>query len=33
MPVSTLIVVVGAWFLLAGLTLLAYRANRNGDED
>jgi hypothetical protein len=33
MPVSTLIVVVGAWILLAGLTLLAYRINRGRDED
>jgi hypothetical protein len=33
MPVSTLIVVVGSWLLLAALTLLAYRANRNEDGD
>jgi len=33
MPASTLIVVVGAWLLLAGLTLLAYRFNRDRGED
>jgi hypothetical protein len=33
MPASTLIVVVGAWLLIAGLTLLAYRFNRDRGED
>jgi hypothetical protein len=33
MPVGTLIVVVGAWVVLAGLTLLAYRFNRGRDKD
>jgi hypothetical protein len=33
MPASTLIVVVGAWLVLAGLTLLAYRFNRDRGED
>lgn len=33
MPASTLIVVVGAWVILAGLTLLAFRFNRNKGED
>ena len=29
MPASTLLVVIGAWLILAGLTLLAYRFNRD----
>ena len=33
MPASTLIVVVGAWLVLAGLTLLAYRFNRDRGKD
>ncbi len=34
MPASTLLVVIGAWLILAGLTLLAYRFNRDrGSED
>jgi len=33
MPASTLIVVVGAWLVIAGLTLLAYRFNRGRGED
>ncbi len=34
MPASTLLVVIGAWLILAGLTLLAYRFNRDrGPED
>jgi len=33
MPASTLIVVVGAWLVIAGLTLLAYRFNRDRGED
>ena len=33
MPASTLIVVVGSWLVLAGLTLLAYRFNRDRGED
>jgi len=33
MLASTLLVVVGAWIVLAGLSLLAYRVNRGRDED
>ncbi len=35
MPASTLLVVIGAWLILVGLTLLAYRLNRrdHGPED
>ncbi len=35
MPASTIIVVVGAWFALAGLTALAYRFTRSlgGDDE
>jgi len=33
MPSSTLIVVIGSWILLLGLTLLAYRFNRDRGED
>jgi hypothetical protein len=32
-PTSTIVVVVGAWILLAGLTLLAYRFNRGRGDD
>jgi hypothetical protein len=32
-PASTLLVVIGSWLLLAGLTLLAYRFNRDRGED
>jgi len=32
-PGSTLLVVIGSWLLLAGLTLLAHRFNRNRDGD
>ncbi len=34
MPASTLLVVIGAWLILAGLALLAYRFNPDrGPED
>ena len=34
MPVETLIIVFGAWLVLAGLALLAYRFNRDrGGEE
>ena len=33
MPASTLLVVIGAWVILAGLTLLAYRFNRSDDSE
>jgi hypothetical protein len=33
MPASTVIVVLGAWLLLACLTLLAYRFNRHRGDD
>jgi hypothetical protein len=33
MPLSTLLVIIGSWFVLAALTLLAYRFNRNRGED
>jgi hypothetical protein len=33
MPVSTWIIVVGSWLVLAGLTLLAFRFNRDRDGD
>jgi hypothetical protein len=33
MPASTVILVVGAWLVLAGLTLLAYRFNRDRGKD
>jgi hypothetical protein len=33
MPASTLLVVIGAWVILAGLTLLAYRFNRGDDSE
>jgi len=34
MPASTLVVVLGAWLLVAGLSVLAYRFNRGrGDDD
>jgi hypothetical protein len=32
-PGSTLIVVIGSWLILVGLTLLAYRFNRNRGDD
>jgi hypothetical protein len=33
MPASTLWLVVGSWLVLAGLSLLAYRFNRNRSDD
>ena len=33
MPASTLLVIIGAWVILAGLTLLAYRFNRDRDPE
>lgn len=33
MPQSTLIIIIGAWVLLAVLTALAYRFNRDRGED
>jgi hypothetical protein len=33
MPTSTLIVVLGSWLALLGLTLLAYRFNRDRGDD
>lgn len=33
MPLSTLILVGGSWLVLLGLTLLAYRFNRDRGED
>ena len=33
MPTSSLVIIVGAWLLLAGLTALAYRFNRDRGED
>ncbi len=33
MPTSTLVVVLGAWFVLALLTVAAYRFNRDRSED
>jgi hypothetical protein len=33
MPTSTLVIIIGAWLLLAGLTLLAYRFNRDRGDD
>jgi len=33
MPASTLLVVIGSWLILAGLTLLAYRLNRDRDPE
>jgi hypothetical protein len=32
MPASTLLVVLGSWVVLLGLTLLAYRFNRDRGE-
>jgi hypothetical protein len=33
MPTSTIVVVVGAWVVLAALTVLAYRFNRDRGDD
>jgi hypothetical protein len=33
MPSSTLIIVVGSWFVLAVLTVVAYRFNRSRGGD
>jgi LPXTG-motif cell wall-anchored protein len=33
MPTSTLVIIIGAWLLLAGLSLLAYRFNRDRGDD
>jgi hypothetical protein len=32
-PISTLVIVGGAWILLAALALLAYRFNRDRGDD
>jgi hypothetical protein len=33
MPASTIVLIVGSWLVLAGLTLLAYRFNRGRGDD
>jgi len=33
LPLSTLLIVSGAWVLLAGLAALAYRFNRGRSDD
>jgi len=33
MPASTLLVIIGAWLVLAFLTLLGYRFNRGRDPE
>jgi uncharacterized membrane protein HdeD (DUF308 family) len=33
MPAETLVIVIGAWLLLGGLALLAYRFNRDRSDD
>jgi len=32
-PTSSIVIIVGSWLLLAGLTLLAYRFNRGRGDD
>jgi len=33
MPISSLIIIVGAWLVIAGLTYAAYRFNRSRSDD
>jgi hypothetical protein len=33
MPTSSLIIIIGSWLVLAGLSIVAYRFNRERSDD